>query len=87
MATPKKASTKTIKKATKMVVAAEQLTLVDALPVATEPPAAAAPEPALRATRAAAPQVPETQTFVTVDDKPRRILRSLSCQQRRVGVA
>ena len=62
------------KKSTKSV-AAEQLTLVDALPVAAEPPAAAAPAPkksepeqaapapapAPRATRAAAPQVPEAQ--------------------------
>ena len=32
---------------------------------------AVAPAPAPRATRAAAPQVPEAQTFVPVDDKPR----------------
>ena len=40
MATTKKTSTKTIKKTTKKAVAAEQMTLVDALPVAVEPPAA-----------------------------------------------
>lgn len=86
MATPKKASTKTIKKATKMVVAAEQLTLVDALPMAAEPPAAAAPAPK-KSELEKAPQVSEAQTFVPVDGKPRRILRSLSCRQRKVGVA
>ena len=67
MATTKKTSTKTstktttTKKAAGKAVAAEQMTLVDALSVA-----------APRATRAAAPQVPEAQTFVLVDDKPPR---------------
>ena len=84
--TPKVETKAPAKKAAAKAAVGEQLTLVDALPVAVEPPAAAAPAPkkselkktapapapAPRATRAAAPQVPEAQAAALVDAKPRR---------------
>lgn len=72
MATTKKTSTKTTiaKKTAGKVVAAEQLTLVDALPVAAEPPAAAAPAPKKSELEKAAPA--PAPVPAPVEDKPRR---------------